>query len=125
MAEREDQKHLPEQKDLPGIRAVDDKIRDRDWELVYDKKGLQKNNGYRHSEWYVFNIENRAGEVIGEYHIHPTRRGYASGNFRLKCKGAFGSAAIGSARDWQGLCDWVSDDVDRYHGYGKYHRRRA
>lgn len=125
MGEREDQKHLPEKKDLPGIRAIDDKISSRDWDLVYDGRGIQRNNGARQSEWYVFNIKNRNGDIIGEYHIHPTRNGYASGNFRLNCKGAFGSAPIGCASDWRGLCNWVSDNVDRYHGYGKYYRKRA
>lgn len=125
MSEREDQKHLPAKEDLPGSRVVDDKFRDREWILVYRKNGLQKNNGYQKSEWYEYDILDKSDKVIGEYHIHPDRNkwcGYASGNLRLKCKGSFGSAVIGSARSWQDLCEWVCVDVDKYHGYGQYHR---
>lgn len=80
------------------------------YQLVYDGNGLQSNRGMTGghlSEWYVFQVINAGGQVIGEFHVHPTRRsvhGIAAGNFRMFADHAFGSVTIGRALDWDWLC---------------------
>ena len=101
---------LPTQAELKG------EILGGRYKVVYDGKGLQRagaTNSNPDCTWYNFLVYSSADKEIGHYHVHPrsSGKGYASGNLSVNTSGAFGSAIIPQARDWQWLCDKVVSQI--------------
>jgi hypothetical protein len=100
-----------------AVDSVAKFISDGTYVVTYDGTGLQQagpGNSNPDSTWYEFTIKNKGGDVVGEYHIHPTGPGgkfFASGNLRIKDSSSFGNYIVGRATDWRPLCDSVKKQL--------------
>ena len=84
------------------------------WVVKYDGQGLQQasvTTSNPESTWYNFIISNKAGDVVGNYHIHPSGIRFFSGNLRILTNNSFGNYIVGQARDWIFLCNAVKNQI--------------
>lgn len=107
----------PKPSELESQTSIVSLIITGQYRLVYDGRGRQSNRGMTGghlSEWYAFEVRAANGKVIGEFHVHPLKRGgLAAGNFRLFADHSFGSVTIGRANDWQWLCRHLRDQLPK------------
>lgn len=107
--------NMPKPSPKLAVDTVVKFISDGTYVVKYRGNGLQQassSNSNPDSTWYEFDIKNKGGDVVGEYHIHPYGVGkFASGNLRIKDSSAFGNYMVGRATDWQPLCNTVKSQI--------------